>query len=96
MTNTAAMAGGKGLNSSDGASTLRKRPIILMSDTSGEETRQRKCPSKWGVEFCFVTPAFYKSTLRELGPLTGLQPSDCDPIPGVVRLITRDHINSRK
>lgn len=81
MTNTAAMAEGKTLNSSDGVFTLRKRLITLMSDKPGEEMLQRKCPRsrsgtrkkrKGGGGGCFVTSAFCKSTLRELGPLTGL------------------------
>lgn len=74
MNMAAAEAERKGLNSSDGAFASCKRLIIVMCDTSGEEMIQRKRPTslsgnrngEGGIEFCFVTFAFCKSTLREL------------------------------
>lgn len=45
MTNTAAaVAEGKGLNSSSGAIASQKKLIIVMCDMSGEEMIQTKCP----------------------------------------------------
>lgn len=98
----AAVAEGKALNSSDGAFASRKRLIILMCDTSGEEMIQRKRPrslsgnrnGRGEGEFCFVRSAFCKSTLRESDLLTGLCSSDRDPFSGVVRLLTRDQVKS--